>query len=116
MTIDFENMSEMYVGQGENISFACFEDDGTTALDLTGGSADLRIWRTGSTPFQITINTLTGVEGEDYDWTDRALGAGVFYIDIPSDTPIGLCRVRLRSTTAEGEIDVQKVDWFRLKA
>src|SRR5215211_5119025 len=115
MTIDLDNIKEVYIGQGENISFACFESDGTTALNLTNsGVAELTIWRTGVNPFTITVDTGTGVEGFDYDWLDRALGTGIFYVDFSEELPLGLCRMMLRSIEASGRTEMQVSIWIRL--
>lgn len=107
--------SEAYISDLE-VEFKCFEADGTTPLNLTGGKAFYSLSRGGLYPFSISVNS--DVPG-DVEWIDRSQGHGVFSVPLTSLTPppvSGYSRYKLESQTADGQKDIQALGWMKLKA
>lgn len=104
---------EATVGQALRVPFACVDDAGQP-IDLTGGRVEARIFRTGLRAFELLASTDDPTAA--VAWTDRTKGTGTMALPLQQlvDPPRGLCRYRLRSTTAAGARRVQGTIWLRL--
>jgi hypothetical protein len=111
--MSLSDVPEIFVGQDLEVDFFCFEDDGTTPVDMTpDGVVEFRVWRSGLTPFDVVVDT----DSQDATWTDRSAGTGTMTVRLGDlDLPTGLCRYQLRATDSAGVSRIQKLDWLRLK-
>lgn len=105
---------EPYVDEDMEVPFACFESDGVTPIDCSGGgSVSLLIWREGLKPFSLSANT--GNAGDATAW-DPATASGTFLIKTATvDIPVGLARVMLRATTGQGRTRTEFEGWMRFR-
>jgi hypothetical protein len=99
----------VYLGQAVAIDVECFQEDGTSPMDLSTGEVHLRLSRGGLTPFEIDASS---EDATGFAWTDRATGKGSFTIDT-SLLPPGHCRYRLTSVSG-GQPALQALGWMKL--
>lgn len=104
---------EMFIAEYMEVEFECFAADGSTPLNLTGGSAEFDLLREGLTPFSVSLSTT--VVGEA-TWTNQAQGKGKFIINNTANIlKVGYCRYELRAIESTGVITVQASGWMKLK-
>lgn len=111
--MSIQDFPEIYDKQDLWVDFECFEDDGTTTMDLSSpGSVEFKIWRTGLRPFEVTASSN---DAGSVDWISRATGKGTLKVPLQDATlPFGICRFQLRAVDASGASTIQELGFARI--
>lgn len=108
-----EDVQKIYTEQDIRLYFACFEDDCTTPVDLTGGLVEVELQRTGLHPYAYAGST--DADPELTEWTDRTQGTGVITLALQEEVlPLGFMRLQMRSIKSTGETRTQQQTWVRV--
>lgn len=108
-----QDFPEIYDKQDLWVDFECYEDDGSTVVDLSSpGSVEFKIWRTGLRPFEITTSS------EDpgaVEWSNRATGKGTLKVPLQDVIlPPGISRIQLRAIDVTGGSTIQELGFVKI--
>lgn len=111
--MDLESIPKINDKQDLEVSFECFEEDGTTPVDLSSpGKVEFTLWRSGVNAFEYSVSS---EDPGGVAWTSRITGKGTLTLSLQNEVlPSGLCRYQLRSTDVNSKTMVQELSWVRI--